>query len=201
MITWNEIITMAATPEQRLNELFGVWQDILGTYRDPQMMYFDSESFLAIVESNYNRFLYPSNTASILKNGEVNNRPEADKNIRLLTEDDRNYRLVKALAKIFNCTLSKEQREMIARTYFFHESRFAICEKCSITKTTYYKIRQEARIKLIMKYCLDHYDDYGIEKHNWLDVSKERRKWNNGHFFKDDIHDWPGFNNELKGIS
>ena len=40
MITWNEIITMAATPEQRLNELFGVWQDILGTYRDPQMMYF-----------------------------------------------------------------------------------------------------------------------------------------------------------------
>ena len=106
MITWNEIITMAATPEQRLNELFGVWQDILGTYRDPQMMYFDSESFLAIVEPNYNRFLYPSNTASILKNGEVNNRPEADKNIRLLTEDDRNYRLVKALAKIFNCTLS-----------------------------------------------------------------------------------------------
>ena len=61
MITWNEIITMAATPEQRLNELFGVWQDILGTYRDPQMMYFDTESFLAIVEPNYNRFLYPVN--------------------------------------------------------------------------------------------------------------------------------------------
>ena len=38
MITWNEIITMAATPEQRLNELLGLWRDILGIYRDPKMM-------------------------------------------------------------------------------------------------------------------------------------------------------------------
>jgi hypothetical protein len=62
-----------------------------------------------------------------------------------------------------------------------------------MTKTSYYRIRNEARIRLIMKCCLDHYDEYGIERHNWLDVSKERRKWNNGHFFKEDMHDWPGF--------
>jgi len=193
MITWNEIITMAAAPEKRLNVLLGAWQDILVLYRDPQIMHFDPETFLAVVEPNYNRVLYPSNSTSILKSGATNNETGSDTNIKRLTEDDRNYRLVNALTKIYNTSLSKEQREVIARTYFFHESYLSICEKSNITRTTYYRLRQEARIKLIMRYCLDHYDEYGIEMHNWLDVSKERRKWNNGHFFKDDMHDWPGF--------
>ena len=196
MITWNEIITMAAAPEKRLNVLLGAWQDILVLYRDPKIMHFDPKTFLAVVEPNYNRVLYPSNSTSILRSGESNNKTCFDTNIKSLTEDDRNYRLVNALAKIYNASLSQDHREVIARTYFFHESRPTICEKSNITKTTYYRLRQEARIKLIMRYCLDHYDEYGIERHNWLDVSKERRKWNNGHFFKDDIHDWPGFINE-----
>ncbi len=51
----------------------------------------------------------------------------------------------------------------------------------------------KAKINLIMNYCLDHYDEYGIERHNWVDVSKERRQWNNGHFFKEDMRDWPEF--------
>lgn len=196
MITWNEIITMAATPEKRLRVLFGAWQDILVLYKNPQMMHFDPKTFLAVVEPNYNRVLYPSNSTSVLRSGEVNNKTCSDRNIKRIAEDDRNYRLVNALAKIFNTSLSKEQREVIARTYFFHESYQTICEKSNMTRTTYYRLRQEARIKLIIRYCLDHYDEYGIERHNWLDVSKERRKWNNGHFFKDDMHDWPGFINE-----
>ena len=196
MIMRNEIITMAAAPEKRLRVLFGAWQDILVLYKNPQMMHFDPKTFLAVVEPNYNRVLYPSNSTSVLRSGEVNNKTCSDRNIKRIAEDDRNYRLVNALAKIFNTSLSKEQREVIARTYFFHESYLTICEKSNITRTTYYRLRQEARIKLIMRYCLDHYDEYGIEMHNWLDVSKERRKWNNGHFFKDDMHDRPGFINE-----
>ena len=194
MITWNEIITMAATPEQRLNELLGLWQDILEIYQNPGMMYFDPESFMAIVEPNYNRSLYPSNTTSVLRNGIVSNKPTSDRNVKFLTEDDRSYRLVNALAAIYNRTLTKEQREVIGRKYFLHESSATICEKCSISRRTYYRYRKEARIRLIMSYCLDHYDEYGIEKHNWIDVSKDRRKWNGGHFFKQDIRNWPEFN-------
>ena len=196
MITWNEIITMAATPEQRLNELLGLWRDILGIYRNPKMMDFDPDTYLALTEPNYNRFLYPSNTASVLKSGTTGNQQSTDQNIKLLTEDDRNYRLVNALAKIFNQSLTKDHRELIVRTYFDKEPYLSICKKCNMTKTSYYRIRNEARIRLIMKCCLDHYDEYGIERHNWLDVSKERRKWNNGHFFKEDMRDWPGFSNE-----
>jgi hypothetical protein len=44
-----------------------------------------------------------------------------------------------------------------------------------------------------MNYCLDYYDDYGIEKHDWFKVSKERMSWNSGHFLKQDIHEWPEY--------
>ena len=195
MITWNEIITMAATPEQRLTELLGVWRDILGTYRDPGMMSFDLDTFLAIMEPNYNRFLYPSNTTSVLKSGPSSNKQSIDQSVKLLIEDDRNFRLVSALSKIFNQSLTKEQREIIARSYFYRCPHNMICETCSISKTSYYRIRRDAVVTLIRNYCLDHYDEYGIEKHNWVDVSKDRRQWNNGHFFKEDMFDWPEFNN------
>ena len=102
MITWNEIITMAATPEQRLSELLGIWRDILEIYRNPRMMYFDPDTILAIVEPNYNRFLYPSNTTSVLKSGQASTKTSKDQNVKLLIEDDRNYRLVNALSTIFN---------------------------------------------------------------------------------------------------
>ncbi|MBR3243688.1 MAG: hypothetical protein IKF90_13505 [Parasporobacterium sp.] len=195
MITWNEIITMAATPEQRLSELLGIWRDILEIYRNPRMMYFDPDTILAIVEPNYNRFLYPSNTTSVLKSGQASTKTSKDQNVKLLIEDDRNYRLVNALSTIFNQSLTKDEREIVVGTYFYRFPRHIICEKCCISKTSYYRIRRDAIVKLIMAYCLDHYDEYGIEKHNWIDVSRDRRQWNNGHFFKEDMFDWPEFNN------
>ena len=63
MITWNEIITMAAAPEKRLNVLLGAWQDILILYRDPQIMHFDPETFLAIVSKS---MLLPSRRRYLL---------------------------------------------------------------------------------------------------------------------------------------
>ena len=33
-----------------------------------------------------------------------------------------------------------------------------------------------------------------IKQYEWVDVSKDRRKWNGGHFFKEDIRNWPEFN-------
>jgi len=193
MITWNEIITMPATPEQRLNKLIGVWKDILEIYRNPRMMYFDPDTFLAVVEPNYNRYLYPSNTTSILKSGPTNYKPSIDQNVKLLTEDDRSYRLVKGLSKIFNQSLDKEQREVMARRSFYGESQQVIRKACGLSRCNYFRILKKAKINLIMNYCLDHYDEYGIERHNWVDVSKERRQWNNGHFFKEDMRDWPEF--------
>lgn len=195
MTTWNEIITMTATPDKRLNELFGLWQDILEIYKNPEMIYFDPNTFCAVVEPNYNRILYPSNTTSVLKNTASSQKPNTDPSIKLLIDDDRYFRLIKALSGIYNQSLTKTQREIMARYIFFRESRQTICSKCSISARTYYRYRKVAKIILIMNYCLDHYDEYGIEKHNWLDVSKDRQKWNNGHYFKDDIHDWPEFIN------
>lgn len=61
------------------------------------------------------------------------------------------------------------------------------------SRRTYYRVTREARILLIMNYCLDFYDDYGIEKHDWFEVSKERVCWNSGHFFRQDIHEWPEY--------
>ena len=44
-----------------------------------------------------------------------------------------------------------------------------------------------------MSFCLDYYDDYGTEKHDWLEVSRDRTCWNGGHFYKQDIRDWLEF--------
>ena len=201
MTTWNEIITMAATPDRRLMELIGMWKDILTLYGNPGMMHFDPDSFTAVAEPKYNRLLYPSYTTSFLKCTSEFNHAVPDRMINIVSEDDWNYRHVKAFSEIYNRSLNKLQRELIARKMFLHQSVYLICQKCNISRRTYYRVTREARILLIMNYCLDFYDDYGIEKHDWFEVSKERMCWNSGHFFKQDIHEWPEYKMIRKGIS
>lgn len=193
MTTWNEIITMAATPDRRLMELIGMWKDILTLYGNPGMMRFDADSFFAVAEPNYNRLLYPSYTTSFLKYTSDSKRLSSDKTIKIMSEDDWNYRHVKTFTEIYNRSLNKLQRELMARKMFFHQSATIVCQNCNISKRTYYRVMREAKTLLIMSFCLDYYDDYGTEKHDWLEVSRDRTRWNDGHFYKQDIRDWPEF--------
>ena len=193
MTTWNKIITMPSTPDSRLKELIGLWKDILTLYENPGMMYFDPDSFTAVAEPKYNRVLYPSYTTSFLKCTSESNHTLSDKIINTISEDDWNYRHVKAFSEIYNRSLNKLQRELIARKMFFYQSVPMICQKCNISRRTYYRVIREARILLIMSFCLDYYDDYGIEKNDWFEVSKKRMCWNSGHFFREDIHEWPEY--------
>lgn len=191
--TCEEVTAIERMKHKRLLELNGLWKDILTLYGNPGMMRFDPDSFTAIVEPKYNRLLYPSNTTSFLRCTSEYNHVTSDRMINIISEDDWNYRHVKTFTEIYNRSLNKLQRELMAGKMFFHQSATIVCQNCNISKRTYYRVMREAKTLLIMSFCLDYYDDYGTEKHDWLEVSRDRTCWNGGHFYKQDIRDWPEF--------
>ena len=128
MTTWNKIITMPSTSDSRLKELIGLWKDILTLYENPGMMYFDPDSFTAVAEPKYNRVLYPSYTTSFLKCTSESNHALSDKIINTISEDDWNYRHVKTFTEIYNRSLNKLQRELMAGKMFFHQSATIVCK-------------------------------------------------------------------------
>lgn len=193
MKTWNEIIRESKTPEQRLYDLLDVWKEIMAVYTPPVLI-FDPVSFKAIMNESFDRNIYPSQSTSILRTPESAMNDKKDFTTRIMMQDCYNYSLLKALADIFNQSLNQDQREIIVRHLFNGEACASICRQCGLSESSFYRMLRKAKRILIMNYCLDYYNEYGIEKHNWFAISNDRRKWNKGQFFAQDIMDWPEYN-------
>ncbi len=175
MTTWNEIITEPGLPNERLQDLFGLWTDIAVIYSNPPIITYDPITYTANINPEYNRILYPSKTTSIIKLEEDKSKSETKEyGTKYISQDQINYRLIKALATIFNNSLDSSLREVLVRKYLLQQSTRQIRNDCALSAREYYRRLNKASRKLIMEYCLDHYDQYGIEKKNWFVLQEER---------------------------
>ena len=164
MKTWNEIMSEPATPQERLEDLLNLWDDIMQLYGEVPMLFFDTKDFTAHMNQSYVRSVYPSASSSLIKvlpadSGTI----QINQILEYMKEDDNNYRLLKGLSNLFNKNLNDLERTVIVRKYFFHESNPRIYQKCFVSRTTFYRIMDNAKNKLINAYGLNLYDDFGGE--------------------------------------
>ena len=150
------------TPELRLKHLYGICLDILALYRAKPIVNFDSSNYTISTNEHFERDYYSSCTTSIIRLPDNLTSERKEKSpIKYIVEDEYNYRLIKGLARIFNDSLDKTQREAIIRKYFLNENYHIITRKMSISTRTYYRTIDRSIPILIERYGLDLYDEAG----------------------------------------
>ena len=162
MKTWNEIMSQPGSPEERLEDFFELWMDIMSIYDAVPIMTFSPSTYCAIPNGKYQRGYFPVNTASVIKVPQSDTVTLQISSIAsMINEDDANYDRIKSWAATFNTVLNKEERAVIVRRYFYHENYSKISRKCSFSVRSYYRIVGSAKKKLIEAFSLDLYDEYG----------------------------------------
>ncbi len=159
MKTWTAILSSSLSPDEKLDELFELWDDIMHIYDEAPIMTFRSVDYMAIPNGDYRRSYYPMNTTSIIRLLPTDTMTmKLSTTEDLLREDSNNLRLITSWANIFNRSLTTEQRNIIVRRYFYHESYKKICRLSMLEKSHYYRLLKKARSILINEYGLNVYD-------------------------------------------